>query len=272
MNSAVRAWRLALPMYNLTPALGMAWEALLGAVALGLRRRGWTDAMQVVPAPHDPMALWRAPDLLLSQTCGYPLVTELQHDVRVLAAPEFVLPHCESVHYRSLILVPQDGARTLEQLRGTVAVINQWHSHSGMNALRHTIAPLAREGRFFSRIEESGSHMASIAVLQQGLAAVAAIDCVTYGLAARYAPERLAGVRQLHVSAPAPGLPFIASRALTDAQAQALRDVLLSLHADAPQVLQALSIRRLRAMDLADYAVVRQQALDAAGHGYNTLA
>ena len=69
------------------------------------------------------MDFWRAPDLLLSQTCGYPLVTALQSDVRVLAVPEFELPGCAGPSYCSAILVPQEGARSLEDLRGTVAAI-----------------------------------------------------------------------------------------------------------------------------------------------------
>ncbi len=262
-----------MPMYNVTPDVGAAWEALLGAVVRGLRRCGWTDPMRVVPATGELTALWRAPDLLLSQTCGYPLVTELEHDVQVLAAPEFGLPGCAGVDYRSLIVVRQaGGADSLQQLRGAVAVINQWHSHSGMNALRHTIAPLAREGRFFSRIVVSGSHMASIAAVQQGQADVAAVDCATYGLAMRAAPERLAGVRVLQATAAAPGLPLITSRALRDEQVRQLRGVLLRLHEDAPSLMDTLSVLRLHAMALADYEPIRQQVRDAAQHGYPVLA
>jgi len=265
-------WRLALPMYNVTPALGAAWEDLLGAVIGGLRQRGWTEPMRIVPPPDDLMAWWRAPDLLLSQTCGYPLVTELAHAVRVLAVAGFDLPGCEGIDYRSLILVPQQGARSLQALRGAVAVINQPHSHSGMNALRHTIAPLARDGRFFSRVMVSGSHLASIAALRQGQADVAAVDCATFGLAARAAPGLLAGVRPLQATAAAPGLPLITSRTVTEAQAQDLQGVLLALHEEAPSVLGALSIARLHAVDLATYAPVRRQAQEAAQVGYPVLA
>ena len=182
-------WRLALPMYNLTPELGRAWESLLLAVMDGLRQRGWSAPMQVAPLPEELFDLWRADDLLLSQTCGYPLVTALADDVQVLAAPAFDLPGCDGASYCSFIVVPQDGARTLEDLRGKVAAINQGHSQSGMNALRHTLAPLARSGRFLGRVETSGSHLASLALLQSGQADVAAIDCATFGLAQRHAPR-----------------------------------------------------------------------------------
>lgn len=266
------SWRLALPMYRLTPALGVAWDAVLAAVIAGLRRRGWNDTLRLDDPGEDLMGFWRAPDLLLSQTCGYPLVTELQSAVQVLATPQFDLPGCVGSNYRSLVLVPETGVRSLAALRGAVAVINQWHSHSGMNALRHTIAPLARQGRFFSRILVSGSHSESIAMLQRGQADVAAVDCVSHGLAARADPGLVAGVRVLHDTAPAPGLPLIASRRLSDDQIQLLRSVLLELPEQAPDALRAVSVRRLSAMQLADYAPIRQQALQAARLGYPVLA
>ncbi|MEO8544088.1 MAG: PhnD/SsuA/transferrin family substrate-binding protein [Betaproteobacteria bacterium] len=267
-------WRLALPMYNVTPALACAWEDLLHAVVDALHRRGWNGAMRVAPVPvmEDLMAFWRSPDLLLSQTCGYPLVTALGEDVRVLAVLAFDLPGCEGICYRSAIVVPNDGAHSLEQLRGSVAAINQAHSHSGMNALRHTLAPLARDGRFLSRIEVSGSHLASLAMVQSGKAQVAAIDCATLGLAMRYAPQLLAGVRTLQYTAGAPGLPLIGSRALSDDQAQVLRDVLLDLPKTARHLLAPLCIRDLRAVTLTDYQPIVEQAQFATDRGYPVLA
>ncbi len=271
MSRAAVSWRLSLPMYNVTPALAAAWESLLQAVIDGLARRGWTDTMTVVPQPDDLMAFWGAPDLLLSQTCGYPLVTTLRSGVRVLAVPEFDLPGCDGIDYRSVILVPEQGARSLQALRGSVAAINQPHSHSGMNALRHLIAPFAQGGRFFSRVAVSGGHLASIAMLQCGQAAVAAVDCITYQLALLHAPEQVAGVRVLQYSAPAPGLPLIASIRLSDAQVRDLLAVTLALPETAAPVLQALSVRRFRDIGLSDYDPVREHARVAAEQGYAEL-
>ena len=183
-------------MYNLTPELGRAWEFLLLAVIDGLRQRGWLAPMQVAPLPKNLFDLWRADDLLLSQTCGYPLlVTLLGDDVQVLAAPAFDLPGCEEASYCSFIVVPQDGAHDLESLRGKVAAINQGDSQSGMNALRHTLAPLARSGRFLARVEMTGSHLASLALLQSGQADVAAIDCARSGCRSSGAAKNRRGTR-----------------------------------------------------------------------------
>ncbi len=272
MTGTPYSWRLALPMYRVTSALGLAWDALLQAVMAGLRQRGWSDAMQIETAPDELMDFWRSPDLLLSQTCGYPLVTALQHTVQVLAVPEFDLPGCTGVRYCSAIVVPQHGARTLQELRGAVAAVNGPHSHSGMNALRHAIAPLARDGRFFSKVLLSGSHMSSLALVQRGEADVAAIDCVSYALTARHAPERVTGVRVLQYSEPAPGLPLIASTRLDAGQVSDLLDVLTSLHTSAPALMESVSIRRFVGIGLADYEPILDQARLACEQGYPELA
>lgn len=265
-------WRLALPMYNLTDGLARDWANLLDVVVQALRRRGWTGSMTVVPAPDDLESFWRADDLLLSQTCGYPLLTLLGDAVQVLAAPVFDLPGCDGIAFCSVIVVAENGARDLESLRGSVAVINQTHSQSGMNALRHTIAPLARAGRFFARVQTSGSHRASMDMVRSGAADVAAIDCVTYALAERHAPQSVAGLRVMQRTASAPGLPLIASRALSGPPLQDLREVLCGLSVTAPHCLAPLSLREWRPVTLDDYQPVAAQIRFAVDKAYPVLA
>ena len=160
----------------------------------------------------------------------------------------------------------------------TVADVNLviYHLADGFHATQskctHTFAPLARAGRFFGRVDVSGSHFASMGMLQSGLADVAAIDCVTYALAARHAPRRVKGLRVLQYTASAPGLPLIASRALSETQLQDLREVLCTLPTAAPQLLAQLSIRALRPMTLDDYWPVAEQIRFAADHAYPVLA
>jgi len=264
-------WRLALPMYNVTPELARNWESLLGMVVQALRERGWSGPMDIVPVPDDLLAFWRADDLLLSQACGYPLVTLLGAAVQVLAVPVFDLPGCDGIEYCSVIVVPESGARERESLRGSVAVINQQHSQSGMNMLRHTFAPLARAGRFFGRVDVSGSHLASMAMVQSGKADVAAIDCVTYALAERHAPQRVAGLRVLQRTVSAPGLPLIASRVLSEPQLQDLREVLYGLSITAPQLLAQLSLRSLRPITLGNYQPITEQIRFAVERAYPVL-
>ncbi|WP_201268926.1 hypothetical protein [Sinorhizobium meliloti] len=52
-------------------------------------------------------------------------------------------------------------------------------------------------------------HRASIEAIPSGQAAVASIDCITYGNIQRFEPQRLERVRILAETPKGPGLPFI---------------------------------------------------------------
>ncbi|AGS24158.1 NMT1-like domain-containing protein (plasmid) [Rhizobium etli bv. mimosae str. Mim1] len=107
---------------------------------------------------------WLRPDLLLSQTCGYPFATSLRGRVRLVATPVYSHPDCDGPLMRSFIIVRKNSSlRVLEDLRGTTAAINSHNSNSGRNLFRAAVAPLARNGRLFERIIETGSHGGSIA-------------------------------------------------------------------------------------------------------------
>ncbi len=52
---------------------------------------------------------WRSPDLLLSQTCGYPLTHALAGRVDLVATPCYGVRGCEGADYRSLVVVARAG-------------------------------------------------------------------------------------------------------------------------------------------------------------------
>ena len=78
-----------------------------------------------------------------------------------------------------------------------VAAVNTPDSMSGMLALKLVFAPLAEQGRFFSRAVETGGHLASLAAVQSGDADVCAIDCVCVAMAKRYRPSALEGLVEI---------------------------------------------------------------------------
>ncbi len=261
-----------MPMYNVSPQVAQAWEELLQCLTLCLRDLGWQDPLEIARAPPDLLAFWQSPDVLLTQTCGYPFVTQLMGKVRLVATPRFDLPGCDGVSYRSYFVVKEQSPfETLEALRGGRAVINQPHSQSGMNALRNAIAPLALEGRFFGSVVESGSHLASLDFVQRGHADVASIDCVTFGLAARYAPKWVEGIRILSHSEPTPGLPLIASSSASEEQVKELINALNSLKTTAPELLRILCLSGFERLDQADYGVISNQVANAISRGYPNL-
>ena len=260
-------------MYHLTEGLTQDWHRLLELLVAELRRRGWTEAMEIDPKVDDLASFLAAPDLLFGQTCGYPLVTSLADRVQVLGTPAFNLPYCEGMRYCSLLVVRESGPLfALEDLRGKCAVYNGLDSQSGMNTLRHSVAPLARAGRFFGEVRASGGHRESLAALQAGAADVAAIDCVHFGFALRDVPERLNGLRVLHVSAHAPGLPFIASKKLSPSRLQDLKDALYAIPAAHPDLMARLAIRTIEPTTPADYEVILDMEQEAVGWNYPVLA
>ncbi len=222
----------SLPMYDF-PEVIAATDSWWSGLASALRRAGLDDV---------PGALTRDPDidvlhsqaLLLGQTCGYPLTHALAGVVELVATPAYSADGCSGVDYRSHIVVSEHNpAAKLEDLRGAVCAYSRRHSHSGYNALRAAVAPLAGGGRFFSRTVESGGHPASVALIAAGQADVCAVDCVTHALMARYQPDALGGTRILASTAHAPGLPYVTRAGAEDDFLSRLRDGLQAAFADA---------------------------------------
>ena len=262
----------SLPMYDV-PELAEHTDALWGAIARALAVRG----VRAPAALTRDRETWTDPALTLSQTCGYVFTHRLKGAVRLVATPRYAAPGCEGARYTSMIVVPRAStARSLEELRGRVAAVNQLESHSGMNVLRHLCAPLADAGRFFGRVEVSGGHRASLERIAAGTADVAAIDCVAHALLARAVPDLLAGTRVLaEVEAPrVPGLPLITRRDLPGEDLGTLREALLDVAEDPAlaRTRRALLWDGLEVLGEDAYAVLDEMEEGAIARGYPTVA
>ncbi|MBC8130588.1 MAG: PhnD/SsuA/transferrin family substrate-binding protein [Rhizobiaceae bacterium] len=223
--------------------------------------------------PADLLAHWFEPDLLLSQTCGYPLLHALKHRVRLVATPCYSAPGCQGALYSSVWIVrDDDAAETLEDLRGRRAAFNARDSQSGYNALRHAVAPLSLHGRFFGETIETGAHRLSMESVQRGDADVAAIDCVTFALAQD--AGRTGGLRVLGRSQAVPSLPFITSLQTTDVELASLRRALEKvgqMDGVAP-ALKAMRLTGFVTLKTSDYAPIAAMEASAIAAGYPVLA
>ena len=194
-------------MYDL-PELRVSTARLWEHVASRLRRSGLSVADEL-ERPDDLSAHWRDPSLLLSQGCGYPLLS-LPTSVRVVATPVYDADGCDGAWHRSAIMVRRDDpAGALAALRNGICAVNAMDSNSGMNLLRAEVAPLAGGTPFFRRVIITGSHAESLRTVATGEADVAAIDCVTLALLGDVRPDAVAPVRILGWTMPSPGLPLI---------------------------------------------------------------
>jgi ABC-type phosphate/phosphonate transport system substrate-binding protein len=266
----------ALPMYNVTPGVASDWRALID----GARSRlsGWLDArgdrLDIVEPGDDLTAFWLRDDLLFSQTCGYPLVHALRKRVQLVATPVFDVPGCAGGMYRSVLVVGSHvAAESLEACRGLRAVYNSDDSNSGMNLFRHAVAPLARDGRFFTSVTRSGGHLASLRALAvERSADVAAIDCVTLAFVRDHLPELAAGVREIGVTASTAALPFIASNGLPEEAPALIADALTDTLAADPGLAARLKLEGFVRLAEADYATILRLEEEAAASGYPRLA
>ena len=261
------------PMYDFEEVHG-AHDVLWRSVARRLERAGVQGVPGTLARGPSVHALWEDPGLLLSQCCGADLVGRYAGKLTPLATPRYSAPGCEGCLYASAVLVAADSPATgLEDLRDAVCVINGYESHSGTNALRELLAPLARQGRFFSRVLTSGSHVASIAVLAGGGADVASIDCVTYALVERHRPSLLEGTRRLCYTAQAPGIPFVTRAGTSDERIRTLQRALLDAFEE-PEVRAAgaaMFIEGVEILPLSAYDRIREFRRLAAARGYPEL-
>lgn len=269
-------WVAALPMYNVSSSLRMDWLSLIDRAGERLARETASVVLTAVDPGngHDALhAFWRRDDLLLSQTCGFPLIHGLAPHVRLIGTPHFEVPGCHRQRYRSAIVVrAEDGPATLAGCRGTRAACNGPDSHSGMNALRHAVAPLASDGKFFSAIVPTGSHLASLAAVASGNADVAAIDCVTLAFAAEHHPVLVTGVRQIGFTRAVPGLPFIASRRASMPLARRVRSALRDVLHEDPGLRARLHLGDIVRSTVADYLPIASMEQEAQSRGYAQLA
>ncbi len=220
------------PMYDF-PWTRPAWRTVWRRLAETLRGQGIAEVPGRLTWRLPEHEVWAARDLLLGQTCGYPLMTRLQDRVRVVATPLHNWQGETAASYRSLLVVAAGSKATgLADLEGTRAAVNGRHSHSGCIALFHSLAELGVTTQFFGSVKISGSHAGSMAMVARGEADLAAIDMISYRLICRGRPGLAAGLRVLAASAPAPALPLITAGTTGDATLAKLRRSLMALNQD----------------------------------------
>ncbi|MEM0922392.1 MAG: PhnD/SsuA/transferrin family substrate-binding protein [Pseudomonadota bacterium] len=157
---------------------------------------------------EDISAPWRMPDLLLGQTCGYPLVRGLAEPALAFARPSYDVEGCGEGTYRSCFLAGENG--TLADFRGMRAAVNGWDSQSGFIALAHAIRPYAAaDAPFFAAASVTGAHRASADAVARGDTDLCAMDAVAWALYQRIEPARAASLHVIGWSTEVPALPYV---------------------------------------------------------------
>jgi ABC-type phosphate/phosphonate transport system substrate-binding protein len=219
-------WTASLPMYNLPEMRAVNarfWDALRGL----LREAGLRDLPAALRFERPPVPDRIGPEVLFSQTCGYPLETIFRDQAIRLGTPCYTAAGCDGPTHCGFFIVPAAAtARGLADLRGGVFLLNSRHSNSGMNLPRRSLAEIAGGRPFFAQVVETGSQPGNLDRIARGEADATAVDCVTYAFWCRYRPEAARYVRVLAQTRPSPAIPFVTSVATPVPTVEALRAAL----------------------------------------------
>lgn len=246
-------------------AVDRLWAALRPELAAEI-----DDVPAELAHAEDLESAWLSEDLLLAQTCGYPLRHRLDGRVRYVGTPVYEVEGVEGPLYRSALVVRTgDPAQELAELRGRRAAFNSTTSQSGYNAFRHAVSPLAVDGRFFGTTLETGSHAASLRAVLEGRADVAAIDPVSLALAPEATRREL---RTIGWTAPTPGLPVISALGVSDDLIASLRSGLTHFIRPATETVRsAFHLVGFEVLDEADYDAILAMEHAAIDRSYPAL-
>jgi ABC-type phosphate/phosphonate transport system substrate-binding protein len=266
---------VSFPMYlPAQPQAVQHWWQALREQLLADPAMAHTELPEQIVWPLDYPGHWRTPDLLLSQTCGYPLTHALRGQLQLVGTLVYDAPGVAGMYSRSHLITRRDDPRaSLESFRGSRLAFNADDSQSGYHALRALIAPQAREGRFFGQRLETGAHVRSIAAVARGEADVAAIDAVTWALAQDATPAWTEQLTTLTLTEAYPGLPLVTARSTAPDVLAALQRALHHSSADprTREIRQPLRITGFVASTLADYEACVAMEAQASAQGMGAL-
>ncbi|WGV18390.1 phosphate/phosphite/phosphonate ABC transporter substrate-binding protein [Fuscovulum ytuae] len=241
----------AFPMYN-RPELRVAFDMLWEGTRNNLRAAGVQDVPDCLTVVEEGLlTFWQRPDLLLSQTCGFPYRHFLKDSVALVGTPDFGLEGCPPGYYRSALVVRRDDPReTLAEFQGATLAVNDLHSQSGYAA---PLVAIEQAGLRMGAIRMSGAHVASARMVAVGDADIAGLDAVSWRHMLRL-DAWTCGLRVIDWTPPTPGLPYITAFAplavtITACLAEALRTLPPTLRDD-------LTMKGLVAVDRRDYLIV----------------
>ncbi|MBA3912083.1 MAG: hypothetical protein C0524_19930 [Rhodobacter sp.] len=195
----------SLAMYDFGPAQA-ANDRLWALIRDGLRARGVAAPDRLTRGEAAYWDAWTAPDLVLSQTCGYPFRARLQGRVTYVGTPDYGVEGALPGFYRSVFVArADDRRRTLAAFHGAGFAYNEALSQSGWAAPQ---IHAAEAGLRLTPVVQTGSHRLSARAVADGRADIAALDAVTHALM-QGADPLASRLRVVEATAPTPGLPLI---------------------------------------------------------------
>ena len=195
----------ALGMYDFGPAMA-ANDRLWAGVRDRLRADGHPAPDHLTRGEGGYWQAWESPDLILSQTCGYPFRARLHDRVTYVGTPDYGVEGCPPGHYCSVFIARKDDPRqTLADFDHAGFAYNDALSQSGWAAPQTHAAML---GLRLPPAVQTGGHRLSALAVADGRAEIAALDAVTWALM-QVNDTVVAALKPVARTTPTPGLPFI---------------------------------------------------------------
>lgn len=198
----------SLGMYDFGPLQGPN-DRLWALIRDRLRTRGIEAPDALTRGETAYWDAWQSPDLILSQTCGYPFRARLHPHVTYVGTPDFGVEGCPPGHYRSVFVARVDDPRqSFADFDGARFAYNELLSQSGWAAPQTHAAKL---GIHLPPTLQTGAHRLSAKAVAEGRADIAALDAVTFALLPPIEPA-MARLKEVDRTDPTPGLPFITAK------------------------------------------------------------
>lgn len=237
------------PFERLRPAYDRYWTAVH-------RRAPWLPAE--LRWDIDLRASWTAADLIVAQTCGWPLVTKLADRVRVVGAFEPLVPGAAGHLYRSTLVARTGGSA--RSFIGARAAANSQDSLSGWVSLA---AAVHGPGQAWTGpVVWTGSHLGSIRAVRDGHAEIASIDSVSWAHALRFEPATATGLVEIGHGPLVPSLPVVTAMTTDDRSLELLRVAMSSAFDDddAANFVDEIKMSGFVPLDIDAYVGVRDLA------------
>jgi ABC-type phosphate/phosphonate transport system substrate-binding protein len=195
-----------LPMYDWIETR-MATNALWSCIHHALKRQG-IPSPETLDRDQAPKFGWLSSQLLLSQTCGLPLIQELRGRVAVLGCFSWRGQPLSGDYHSVIIARDALALDNINALYGQRVAINHESSYSGCLALKRWMSLMEKSDAIFSKVITTGSHRHSVQAVATGLADIAAIDCISWALARRF-DTTAQSLKVVARTDDRPGLPLI---------------------------------------------------------------
>jgi phosphonate transport system substrate-binding protein len=198
-----------------------------------------------------------------------------ERSVDLLCAPVMAAPRYEHrpIYFTDVVVRSDRPWQTFADLRGRSYAFNDRGSHSGYNVPRDHLLRLGETRGYFGRTVVSGSHPASLRLVEAGEVDASGIDSTMLDVERRQRPELGETLRTVAVLGPSPIPPVIVTHALDATRQERVRAALLAMHEDTDgrAILAAGLIARFVLVQDADYDPIRAMVVRAVAASFLEL-